>query len=101
MRAIHWCRVRWKRLLALAVIVPFVLVNALAYLHARAFTHYAAGTATARPPSVTGWKRLSVLLTGVTLPRPENHTTPAVAGLVYATHTINIAGGMIEAWHVT
>jgi len=87
-------------LLALAVIVPFVLLNALAYLHARAFTRYAAPSATARPPSLTGWKKLGVLVTGVTLPRPENSTTPTAVGLTYATHTIPVPDGTLEAWHV-
>jgi alpha-beta hydrolase superfamily lysophospholipase len=100
MRAFRWCWARWKRLLALAVIVPLVLVNALAYLHARSFTHYAAAAATARPPSLTGWKKLGVVLTGVTLPRPENQTTPAAVGLAFTTHTITVADGSLEAWHV-
>jgi alpha-beta hydrolase superfamily lysophospholipase len=100
MRALRWCRARWKRLSALAVIVPLVLLNVLSYLHARAFTHYAAATATARPPSLTGWKKLGVLVMGVTLPRPENYTTPAAVDLPCTTHTISLADGSLEAWHV-
>src|SRR4051794_23092534 len=100
MRAFRWCRARWKRLLALAVLVPLVLLNLLAYLHARSFTHYATATATARPPSLTGWKKLGVLVTGVTLPRPENYTTPAAVGLAFTTRTIPLAGGALEAWHI-
>src|SRR5262245_15982796 len=97
-RWLGWCRRRRKRLL-LAIMLPVILANVLAYMHAHAFTHYSSGPATPQPQSLSHWQRLSVLLTGVTLPRPENHRTPTDIGVAFSTHRIELAEGVLELWH--
>jgi pimeloyl-ACP methyl ester carboxylesterase len=91
---------RCRRIAILAVVVV-VFANVVAFLHARAFTHYAAGGPRTGPPQALGvWDKAKVLVTGVQLPRPENTLTPADHGLPYTTHTIDANGVSLEAWHV-
>jgi uncharacterized protein len=97
---IRWC-VRRRRRLVTLVVAALVLVNVIAFMHARAFTHYATGGARTGPPeALSRWHRAKVLLTGVTLPRPENLVTPAEFGLPFTTHTIAEGAVTLEAWHV-
>src|SRR5439155_14935782 len=71
-RPLRWCLARRKRIALTLLGVPLVLLNVVVYLHARAFTHYAPrGAATARPERLDRWQKARVLLTGVTIPRPE------------------------------
>jgi len=49
---------------------------------------------------LAGWKKFGVLVTGVTLPRPEKSATPAAAGLAYTTHSIPVPDGTLEVWHI-
>jgi alpha-beta hydrolase superfamily lysophospholipase len=97
----RWGLARPKRVAVTLVGVPLVLVNVVAYMQARGFTHYAAGMAhTGNVQTLDRWGKLRVMLTGVTIPRPENRFTPADHGLVYSTHTIASDGATLEAWHV-
>src|SRR5882724_3243104 len=96
----RWCIRRRRRLAALFVGL-LVLLNVVAFLHARAFTHYATGgTRTGAPQALGLWDKTKVLVTGVRLPRPENSLTPADLGLPFTTHTIPANGVTLEAWHV-
>jgi alpha-beta hydrolase superfamily lysophospholipase len=96
----RWCFHRRRRLAALAVAL-FVLLNVVAFLHARAFTHYAAGgTRTGAVQSLSRWQKVKTLLTGITLPRPENTLTPADVNLAFTAHTISEPDATLEAWHV-
>lgn len=55
----------------------FLGLNVLAYNHARAMTTYvAAGTRTSQPESLSRWQRVHVLLTGVTITRPQSDKPP-------------------------
>lgn len=96
---IRWC-FRRRRLAALAVGL-IVFVNVVAFLHARAFTHYGAGGPRTGAPQALGvWDKAKVLLTGVRLPRPENTLTPTDLQLPFTTHSIAANGVTLEAWHV-
>ncbi|HEY1380589.1 MAG TPA: alpha/beta fold hydrolase [Gemmataceae bacterium] len=96
---IRWC-LRPRRLAALAAGLV-VALNVVAFLHARAFTHYAVGgTRTGAAQALGRWEKAKVLLTGVTLPRPQNILTPADFDLPFTTHAIGEAGATLEAWHV-
>ncbi|NJM05462.1 alpha/beta hydrolase, partial [Candidatus Gracilibacteria bacterium] len=77
-------------------------INGLAAVHARAATHFVADApplaALLHAPLPT---QLGALFTGVPLPRPQNHSTPADHHLPYATYAIMLANGEhLEAWHV-
>ena len=65
-------------------------------------THFvAAGSRTEPPESLAYFHKLKVLLTGVQIPRPENHSTPADAGLAFQTVRFGGAGNDdCEAWVV-
>jgi alpha-beta hydrolase superfamily lysophospholipase len=98
----RWCRTRRRRLALILVVVPLVLLNAVAFMHARAFTRYAPGESAdgyGREP-LGGWQKARLLFTGVTVPRPENRYTPADWRLPFTTHTIASGGATLEAWHV-
>jgi alpha-beta hydrolase superfamily lysophospholipase len=97
---LRWC-LRRRRLLALLLAAPVVLVNAVAYMQARALTHYVpAGARTGSPEALNRWQKLGVLFAGVSVPRPENRATPADFHLPFATHTIPSGDVTLEAWHV-
>jgi alpha-beta hydrolase superfamily lysophospholipase len=96
----RWCLRRRRRLIAL-IVGLLVLVNLAAFMHARAFTHYATGgTRTGAVQTIRGWQKLKVLATGVTLPRPENSVTPADYDLPFTTHAIAEGNVTLEAWHI-
>jgi hypothetical protein len=82
--------------------IVLLLINALAFVQARAATHFVADA----PPLEALLQaplpiQLGALLTGVPLPRPQNRSTPAEHHLPYSTHTIALANGeQLEAWHV-
>jgi alpha-beta hydrolase superfamily lysophospholipase len=91
---------RRRAIIVGAVLASALLLNLLAYVHARAMTRYSAGGQRTTPPerlSMLG--KAHVLFTGINLPRPANATTPAELGLKFQTHTISRAGGLdLEAW---
>jgi alpha-beta hydrolase superfamily lysophospholipase len=90
-----------RRLLWL-VLLALMLINALAWVQARAMTHFVAGGQPLRllgtlPPAA----QLQQLITGVQLPRPENHATPAAHFLPFETRHIPLAEGeQLEVWWV-
>jgi len=79
-----------------------ILLNALAYMHAHAMTHFASeGERTGSPESLSVWRKAKVLVAGVTIPRPANHQTPADVGLPFTVHCFRSADGTnLEAWHL-
>jgi alpha-beta hydrolase superfamily lysophospholipase len=94
----RWCT---RRRLIVAAVVLFVFPNAVAYMHARALTHYVTGAGRPAPLRTLGlWPKAKLFLTGVTLPRPENTHTPADVDLPFTTHAVAAGGVTLEAWHV-
>ena len=92
-----------RRLICIgAVLSCVVLLNLLAYIHARAMTHYSAGGERTIPPErLSALDKVQVLFTGVIVPRPANTATPADLGLKYQTHSIPRSGGLnVEVWRV-
>jgi uncharacterized protein len=102
-KSLRWAWSHRKTSLALFLLLAFGLLNALAYLHARAMTHYGpAGAGTARPESLTALQKVQVVLTGVTVPRPSAEgATPADVGLAFEVHRLAGQGEVeLEAWYV-
>lgn len=93
---------RWRILAAVGLVVLVVGVNGVAWLHARAMTRFVrSGERTASPEKLGATAKLRVLLTGVTLVRPENRKTPRDAGLEYQPIRFPAAKGIeLEAWFV-
>lgn len=99
-RPLRWSRRHWKMLAGLLVLA-IVIVNILAARHAQAFLTYApAGESTPQPEQLSGFRKLGVLFTGVSVPRPENATSPAALGLPFTPHRIALGDDWLEAWHV-
>lgn len=96
---------RWRKTILISLLVlglGFVLLNAVAYRHAWKMTHFvAAETRTEPPESLTTTGKIKVLLTGVSIPRPQNKLTPEYFGLGYKTHKLKVdTNATIEAWQI-
>ncbi len=65
---------RRKRIVLVAsygLVAIFILLNLLAYIHARAMTHFlASGSRTPRPEELTLEQKMGLMCTGVQIPRP-------------------------------
>jgi pimeloyl-ACP methyl ester carboxylesterase len=80
----------------------FVAVNALAFMHARAMTHFApTGIRPPKPWQMSASQKARALFFGVTVPRPTNTFTPAKYDLAFNTHRFKTSDGIeLEAWHI-
>jgi uncharacterized protein len=91
-----------KRPLTLAVVLlalPFLALNGIAFMQARAMTHFVTvGQRTAKPEKLSLADKAKVILTGVEVPRPENTVTPKSLGLEYETQRILIGAEYLEIW---
>ncbi len=82
------------------VILGFVGLNWLAYNHARAMAVFTdTGQRTSKPEALAGFTKLKVLLTGVTIPRPQSDTPPAALDPACTVQTIQIDDITLNAWY--
>jgi alpha-beta hydrolase superfamily lysophospholipase len=99
----RWVRWLWAhRWLAalLSVCLAMLLLNALAFMHAWAMTHFvSSGSRTVRPESLTFPQKLGVLLTGIRVPKPAN-VAPTSQPFAIETHRFPGGSGELEAWFV-
>ncbi|MEO8287705.1 MAG: alpha/beta hydrolase [Chloroflexota bacterium] len=96
-------RVRGVRWFLLALLIGVLALNCVAWMQAWAMTHYApAGVRTPKPEEMSFGEKIGAVLTGVTVPRPQNEHTPSDVGLLYETNTIPAGneGETIEGWYV-
>jgi len=100
-RILSYCRRRWKRVLALSLLFVFAAINLVAYLHARAFTHFGPpGTKVPKVETITTAQKIGVLLTGASHPRPINDIDPSIEGIEFSTLTIPSGDVQLEAWRI-
>jgi uncharacterized protein len=90
------------RLLTAVVLGASIGINVVAFMQVWAMTHFAeTGERTARPEQLDTLGKLTVILSGVVVPRPQNRRTPSDVGLAYETRRFRSAGGsLLEAWYV-
>jgi alpha-beta hydrolase superfamily lysophospholipase/predicted outer membrane lipoprotein len=92
-----------RLLLGLAVLLTcgFVVLNALAYRHAYAMMHFTKATErTLEPEKLTVRQKFSVLLHGVSLPRPETKVSPSALGAGARNLTLDSNHGItLGAWY--
>src|SRR5438105_3883753 len=71
----------------------------IAYMHARAMTHFTHdGNRTPPPESLAPLDKAMVLLTGVRLPKPSSDATP---DLPYKTYRLHCDDGVeLDAWYI-
>ena len=66
------------RRMLLLLLAAFLLLNYLAYRHARSFFFYTGGTERTPSPESLGWaEKARVLIRGVQVPKPKMHSSPA------------------------
>lgn len=89
----------WRALLVVFASTA-IGVNVVAYQHARAMLNYGpAGDRTASPELLSIGQKLTVLVCGVSNPRPANRRTPPEVGLAFETVRIPSTDGIeLEAW---
>ena len=93
---------RFVRLLTAALLSALVSVNVLAFMQARAMTSFAGtGERTRRPDQLSSLDKLTVILSGVNVPRPRIGSTPRDMNLPFETHRFASGdGATLEAWHI-
>lgn len=96
---------RFPPLLWLAglLLLAFVVLNAAAYMQARAMTHYRPATekSTRMAALTSPWERAKIFFTGPTVRRQSNTRTPADLGWEFQTaHFRGSHGLQLEAWQV-
>src|SRR5262249_924272 len=88
----------WRTLL-LGLLVAFLLLNVLAYRHARAMTRFASsGTQTESIGSLSTLQKVGVVLNGVDFPHPRSATRPEDRRLPATVHHFPGHHGRPEAW---
>lgn len=99
-RLLAWVRHHPWRTAALTLVACFLLLNFLAYQHARAMLSFNANTERTPPPqSLSFGQKAKVLVWGVTIPRPNNTRSPQNLGLPSETLRISTDDGLsLEAW---
>lgn len=92
---------RYRRVIIL-FFAAFILLNAMAYRHARAFFFYTDGEARTPAPEHLGWRqKLDVLIRGIHVPKPKAHSTPVEHQMDY--ESIQVPGRSAEtlaAWRI-
>src|SRR6185436_10280618 len=93
---------RLVKLFVAALTSALVSVNILAFVQARAMTRFVEdGERTARPEQLSLVERVSVILSGVNIPRPRNLSTPAKYKLDFQVQRFaSRDGSNLEAWYV-
>lgn len=95
-----------QKLLLFSVLTAGVALNAVAWMQARAMTHYLTGEVikTQKPEQLSTFDKAKVVFTGVRVPRPTNTKAPDDMGLDYETHRIEMGSDQfsypqyLEAW---
>jgi hypothetical protein len=98
---VRWVRAHPIRSAALALVLAFVALNVVAYLHAWSMTHFTRGGAKTRGAErLSPFGKVAVLFTGVRVPKPANDATPADFGLPFECHGFPGEAGDLHAWYV-
>jgi alpha-beta hydrolase superfamily lysophospholipase len=100
-RMLRWLRKHPWRGLFLGLLIAFVLLNVLAYRHARAMTHFVpAGNRTGKPETLSTAQKIGILFTGVRLPHPISLARPEDRDLISVVHTFPGHQGKLEGWFI-
>lgn len=93
---------RVVKLFFAALLSALFSLNVIAFMQARAMTHFTSGGARTAGPERLSWMDAAmVVISGVHLPRPQNTRTPSALGLGYETHRFaSDNGATLEAWFV-
>lgn len=85
----------------LPVIVIFLIINVVAFMHAYRFTHVAnEGVRTKRPEVLSVWGKIQTLFTGVRVIKRPNETTPEDHGYSYRSRIIRDENFETPVWEI-
>jgi alpha-beta hydrolase superfamily lysophospholipase len=95
-------RMHWRRSIVAVLLLALIALNGIAFMQAWAMTHFVpAGQRTPAIESLSLPQKAWTIVAGVTVPRPQNNSTPANFGLSYEIRRIDAAHGeWLEAWFV-
>ena len=98
-------RGRLSRKLAIVfslIMAILIVLNLSAYQHAAAMLNFTpTGTRTNKPELLSFWQKITVLLTGVNVPKPRNVATPEQWGMSFETVHFQVNEEIkLEAWYV-
>ena len=93
---------RLVKLLSAVLLGALIGVNGVAFMQVWAMTHFAeSGERTAPPERLSVFDKITILLSGVNIPRPQNRRTPADLSLAYETHHFASPNATpLEAWYI-
>lgn len=103
LRPISWARIHPWKTAGLVLVISFVVINVLAYHHARGMLTYRVGIARPTgPDELSAAGKVAVLFGGVEVPRPENVRSPDdVRLLMSSTVRFTSADGTsLEGWAI-
>jgi len=92
---------RWLVGFVAVVAVGFIVLNVVAYRHASAMMHFTKeGARTHEPEKLTSAQKLKVLLSGVSLPRPQTSVSPLALGPETKYLKLDCTNGVtLGAWY--
>jgi alpha-beta hydrolase superfamily lysophospholipase len=95
-------RIGWRRVFVGVVLFSILACNGIAWMQARAITHFTAGGERTPPIEAMSLSQKAwAVLAGVNVPRPQNTHTPQDVGLQYTVQTITFQNGdSLEAWYI-
>lgn len=90
------------KLLSFTLLFGLLLLNILAWMHARSMTHFVtSGNRTLTPETQSFTRKIWTLLTGVTIPKSTNTRTPEEVRLAYDTHELKDGqDSFLQAWSI-
>src|SRR6266576_6556357 len=90
------------RLLTAVLLGASIGINVVAFMQVWAMTHFGeSGERTARPERLSIFDKVTVMFSGVNIPRPQNRRTPADLSLTYETHHFSSSNATaLEAWYI-
>jgi alpha-beta hydrolase superfamily lysophospholipase len=102
LHCLRWVRAHPGRTAGLALALAACLLNGIAYMHARAMTHFTRdGTRTPPPESLSPLGKVAVLLAGVRVPKPSSDATPERFGLPFEAQRLHGDDGVeLDAWYI-
>jgi uncharacterized protein len=100
-RVVSWIRGNPWRQLSFALVSAFVLLNIVAYRHARAMTHFVpSGSSLPSLGKLSTLEKFGILFSGVKFPHPNSPATPETRGLLSSVHHFPGHFGQPEAWFI-
>ncbi len=85
---------KWSRRLLWFILVAFIVMNGIAFMHAWKFTHFSDSSEARTTHELSTAQKLKIVFTGVSNPRPVLKTKPAMA-----FQTIRIKSNvLLECW---